>query len=96
MTAAPATAYDERRPDEGRRIVEQTGEVIASLRRDRWHVTADALLVVGRTGRTRYLLTYRCRCGARHVSYARALVEATRRTTACGQRVVLHPVARLR
>ena len=87
----------ERRPsEEGRRIVELTGEVIASVRRAGWHVTADALLVVGRTGRTRYLLTYRCSCGARHVSFARALLVATRRTTACGQRVTLHPVARLR
>ena len=87
---------DERRPDEGRRIVKLTGKVITSVRREGWHVTADAMLVVGRTGRTRYLLTYRCCCGARHVSYARTLLEATRRTTACGQRVVLHPVARLR
>ena len=86
-----------RRPSfEERRIVKQTGEVALIVRNDRWHVTADAQLVVGRTGRTRYLLTYRCFCGARHVGYARELIEATSRTTACGQRVVLHPVARLR
>ena len=89
---------DERCPSaKGQRVVGLTGEVALIVRRDRWHVTADALLVVGRTGRTRYLLTYRCRCGARHVSYSRALAEPpTRRTTACGQRVVPHAVARLR
>lgn len=56
-----------------------------------WHVIADAVLVTARTGRTRYLLVYRCCCGARHQSQARQLFEAVRRTTACGERVILHP-----
>jgi len=48
------------------------------------HAVAQATLVTARTGRQRYLLVYRCHCGARHVSHARVVADMCRRQAACG------------
>lgn len=87
---------DERRPGEGRRIVEQTGKVETdSTRRGRqtptmMHVIATAIPVVGGTGRHRWLLVVRCLlCGQRHVHHGRGELPPTLQRKAACQRGVL-------
>lgn len=92
---------DERRPGEGRRIVEQTGKVNTkrtTQRRPRpaaTHVLAECTSVVGGTGRQRTLLIYRCPCcGAQHLAHGRGdLPVVLERPAACRRgRLALHPI----
>jgi len=50
---------------------------------------ARATLVAGRR-RDRWLLVYRCPCGADHVAHAWHLHATLERTSACGRHLVLH------
>jgi hypothetical protein len=64
-----------------------------------WHAYADADLVVGGTGRLRWVLIVRCPlCGGRkHVNHARVLEDVVRRKAACGRGwLLLHPIRRER
>lgn len=58
-----------------------------------FHAVVRAELVMARSGRARYLLTYRCVCGHKHLATARTVVDTARRTTACGLPVILHAAA---
>ncbi len=59
------------------------------------HVVADAKLVAGRSGRSRWLLTWRCpSCSALHLGQTRVLLDVMRRAPACGSsHVLLHAFA---
>jgi len=50
----------------------------------RLRVVAQATLVTARTGRQRYLLVYRCHCGAGHVSHTRVVTDVCRCQAVCG------------
>jgi hypothetical protein len=88
-----AAGNDEGRPRQG----DQSSSNSSTSKRTRkvgqplvWHAVAKAELVTARTGRQRWLLLYRCHCGTKHLSHARTLAESVRRTTACGEPVLLH------
>lgn len=56
----------------------------------RWHAVATATEVLAGSGRSRFVLIWRCHCGARHVAHSRHLVPELRRTAGCGEKVILH------
>jgi len=96
--------HDERRPGEGRRVVEQTGEVEAKSRPYRrqkpaaTHVLAECASVIGGTGRQRTLLIYRCpfEGGVQHVAHDRDDLPAVlERPSACRRgQLALHPIVK--
>ena len=66
---------------------------------DVWHAYSDAFLVVGGTGRLRWVLITRCPLceGGKHVSHARVLQDVMRRKAACGRGwLLLHPLTQER
>lgn len=86
---------DERRPGEGRRIVEQTGEVRNNSSRRPgqmpvWRTVPRLDWITARSGRQTWHATWRCCCGQYHRSVLRTLDATVRRTSACGHAVELH------